>query len=479
MLSSISISRRSTMKILGEDLSGIGRWYIAIPPVLLIGFLIGLFFLASAGQTRLNAANERVHATQLRQQALIEFAALVTNAESAQRGYLLTGEAAYLRSYSEAVSKIGLALDRLHQTYGRDGNGDVFQKLSLLTGKKLGELADSVALYKKRSSSFAMNAIGTDIGKRTMDEIVGIVGVMQADEATELTIATSQWQRDFRFWRWIAAIAAVLNIALVVLATYLVLGDMRRRSRQTVNLHDQKLELEREVEARTQQLTALSTHLQGVSEQEKSALSRELHDELGGLLVAARMDLSWLQQRLPTSDASIEQRFKRIHESLSAGVDLKRRVVEELRPTLLDNMGLYTALRWQFKETCRRTGLRCTETIPETEVKFNPDASIGVFRVAQEALTNILKHADAKTADLSIDIHGDIFELRIRDDGKGVPRSRLKTSTSHGIASMRHRVAGLGGTLELTDAPGGGTSVMARFPLHALLPADTARPEIG
>ena len=82
MLSSISISRRSTMKILGEDLSGIGRWYIAIPPVLLIGFLIGLFFLASAGQTRLNAANERVHATQLRQQALIEFAALVTNAES-------------------------------------------------------------------------------------------------------------------------------------------------------------------------------------------------------------------------------------------------------------------------------------------------------------------------------------------------------------------------------------------------------------
>ncbi len=76
---------------------------------------------------------------------------------------------------------------------------------------------------------------------------------------------------------------------------------------------------------------------------------------------------------------AIEQRFKRIHESLSAGVDLKRRVVEELRPTLLDNMGLFTALRWQFKETCRRTGLRCTETIPETELKFNPDAAIGVF----------------------------------------------------------------------------------------------------
>ena len=124
-----------------------------------------------------------------------------------------------------------------------------------------------------------------------------------------------------------------------------------------IDLRDQKLELEQQVESRTRELTALSTHLQGVSEQEKSALSRELHDELGGLLVAARMDLSWLQQRLATSDPGIEQRFKRIHESLSAGVDLKRRVVEELRPTLLDNMGLFTALRWQFKETCRRTGL--------------------------------------------------------------------------------------------------------------------------
>ena len=464
------------MKILGEELRGIGRWYIAVPPVLLIGFLIGLFFLASAGQTRLNAANERVHATQLRQQALIEFAALVTDAESAQRGYLLTGESFYLDPYGAAVSKIGLALNRLHETYGQDENSTVFQKLSLLTRKKLGELADSIARSKTRSTSFAVNAVGTDIGKRTMDEIVGIVDAMRAEQAAELVKWTSEWQRDFRLWRWVAALAAVLNITLVLLATYLVVGDMRRRSRQTISLHDQKLELERQVKARTEQLTALSTHLQGVSEQEKSALSREVHDELGGLLVAARMDLSWLQQRLPNSDPGIEQRFKRIHDSLSAGVDLKRRVVEELRPTLLDNMGLYTALRWQFKETCRHTGLRCTEAIPEAELKFNPEASIGVFRVAQEALTNILKHAEASAADLSIEVSETTFQLRVSDDGKGVLRERLDTSTSHGVASMRHRVAGLGGTLELNRAPGGGTVVTARIPLLNMLQTDTPNP---
>ncbi len=211
-----------------------------------------------------------------------------------------------------------------------------------------------------------------------------------------------------------------------------------------------------------------------MSEQEKYALSRELHDELGGLLVAARMDLSWLQQRLPTSDPGIEQRFKRIHESLSAGVDLKRRVVEELRPTLLDNMGLFAALRWQFKESCRRSGLNCTESIPESEPKFNPDAAIGVFRIAQEALTNILKHAEATSADIAVGIHDDTLVLRVSDDGKGIAPNRLETITSHGLASMRHRVAALGGSWEVHTPAGGGTVVTALIPLIKMLAIEPA-----
>jgi signal transduction histidine kinase len=463
------------MKILGEEVSGIGRWYIAVPPALLIAFLVGLFFLAAAGQSRLNAANERIHASQLRQQALIEFAALVTDAESSQRGYLLTGESSYLEPYNRAVAQVEIALNQVHEAYGEaEGGGSEFHKLRLLTGKKLGELEDSVALFKKRGVPPAVSVVGTDIGKRTMDEIVKIVSAMRVDEAAELGEATSQWQTDYKLSRWIMVLGAVLNIGLVMLASQLVLADMRRRARQTTGLRDQKQDLEQQVDARTRELTALSTHLQGVSEQEKSALSRELHDELGGLLVAARMDLSWLQQRLSTSDPTIEQRFKRIHESLSAGVDLKRRVVEELRPTLLDNMGLFTALRWQFKETCRRTGLKCTETIPEIELKFSPDAAIGVFRIAQEALTNILKHADAKSADLAIAVHDDVFELKISDDGKGIPKERLQASISHGLASMRHRIAGLGGTWELSSPAGGGTIVKALIPLPRLLLVDPA-----
>jgi len=109
-----------------------------------------------------------------------------------------------------------------------------------------------------------------------------------------------------------------------------------------------------------------------VSEREKAVLARELHDELGGLLVGARMDLSWAEQHLARDDPDMKQRLHRRAASLSAGVDLKRRIIEELRPTLLDNVGLFAALRWQLKETCGSAGLRCTEVYPDEEPKFTP-----------------------------------------------------------------------------------------------------------
>jgi len=462
------------MKIFGEELGGHGRWYIALPPLLLIGFLTGLFFLAIAGQSRLFVSNERVHDSQIRQQALSEFAGLITGAESAQRGYLLTGEAAYLPAYTDAVARVGAALDRMNIAYRGQDAGRGFQELRILTGRKLGELEDGIAIYKKKGISPAASALGTDVGKRTMDDIMAILTAMGREETAELSAAMARWQWDFTLSRWVTAAGAILNIGLVLLAIRLVYADMRRRAQQATHLRDQKLELERQVESRTQELTALSTHLQGVSEQEKSALSRELHDELGGLLVAARMDLSWLQQRLPMTDPGIEQRFRRIHESLNAGIDLKRRVVEDLRPTLLDNMGLFAALRWQLKETCRRKGLRSSESIPDMELRFNPDASIGVFRIVQEALTNILKHAEAKSVHLSVEIEGNNFALMISDDGRGIPADRLRTISSHGLASMRHRVTALGGSWEVRSPSAGGTVVTASIPLSNMLATEAA-----
>ncbi len=454
------------MKNMGEELADKGRRYIALSPLFLLCFLMGPIFFAAAAQSRLNTAYERVHEVHLRRQALSEFMALIAEAESGERGLLLTGDNSYLRP--ETVGRIASALKRVQAAYTIAGDAQVeMHALQDLTVKELHELQDTLAPHGTGTAP-PTGAARTGVGGQTVEQISKLVARIEQKEAAELAAATAQWRSQLAHTRRMTAAGTLVNIGLVLLAARLVYGEMRRRALQATALRDQKMELERQVAERTAELTALSTHLQGVSEQEKSALSRELHDELGGLLVAARMDLSWLQQRLPASDPAIEQRFKRIHETLSAGVDLKRRVVEELRPTLLDNMGLFSALRWQFKETCRRAGLRGSETIPELEVNFHPDAAIGVFRVAQEALTNILKHAEAKSADLTARIEGETFILRITDDGKGIPMSRFKTTTSHGLAAMRHRIAALGGTWEIGNRASGGTFVSASIPMSRI-----------
>jgi len=462
------------MKLSGQELGEIGRKHIVLTPLILLCFLVGPIFLAAAAQSRLNSIDERVHNLQLRQRALSEFLAHIAEAESRQRGFLLTGESSYLQLYTDSTGKVFPALDRVRASFnsGHDTGGDILV-LKQLTEQELAALADTIALRKQNAAApLAPDRI--DAGEKGMERIVNFVGGLLQNETREVLAATEQWQSQLELTRWITAVGALIDIALVLLATRLTYDDMRRRGRQAGELRDQKEELEKQATLRTAELTALSTHLQGVSEQEKSALSRELHDELGGLLVAARMDVSWLQQRLPTSDPSIEQRFKRIHEYLSAGVDLKRRVVEELRPTLLDNMGLFAALRWQFKETCRRSGLSCSEQIPDAEMKFHPDAAIGVFRVAQEAMTNILKHAEASSADLTIEINEKALTLRISDDGKGIAANRLQTATSHGLTAMRHRITALGGTWEIRSVDPAGTVVTALIPLDRMLPTDMA-----
>ena len=448
MLNFIGYTADCHMKILGEELGEIGRWYIALPPLLLIGFLIGLFFLAAAGQSRLNAANERVHDSQLRQQALSEFIALLTDAESGQRGYLLTGEASYLQPYTEAVAKVEAALDRVREAYGGKDDSREFQELRILTGKKLGELEDVLALFKKRGSAPAVNVVRTDVGKRTMDEISqdhrrhaprGRAGADRGHGAMAVGfpgVAMAVGRRSHSQYRLGAACDAVSSTATCA-------GARARPPTCAIRSRNWNSE----VDERTRELTALSTHLQGVSEQEKSALSRELHDELGGLLVAARMDLSWLQQRLPT-ERSRHRTALQAHPRI-----LERRRRSEApggRGTAAHPAGQHGLVRG--------SALAVQGNLPPRGTQVHGDHSGGGAEVQSRCRHRRVSHrpgsADehpqargGQSADLAIGIEGDTFTLRVSDDGKGIPANRLQTTTSHGLASMRHRIAALGGTL--------------------------------
>jgi signal transduction histidine kinase len=245
----------------------------------------------------------------------------------------------------------------------------------------------------------------------------------------------------------VAIAVTVCNVLLVGVAVWLVYRDHRRRTRELVEL---------------------STHLQSVSEREKANLARELHDELGGLLVGARMDISWAEQHLAVGDVDMKQRLNRVQQNLSAGIDLKRRIIEELRPTLLDNVGFVAALRWQLKDTCARAGLKFTEYFPDEEPKLTSDAAIALFRIAQGAFTNIAEHAGAKSVEVALDIDDDNVILRITDDGKGFSNG-AGTRGGNGMASMRHRVLALDGTFDVHRSSAGGAALVVRVPVSRAL----------
>jgi signal transduction histidine kinase len=220
-----------------------------------------------------------------------------------------------------------------------------------------------------------------------------------------------------------------------------------------------------------QNLSGLCGYLQDRSERDRGSIANQLHDEIGGLMVAARLNVAWIEERLPSKDPEVAEHFKRLHDSLRHGVEVKRRIVEDLRPTLLDNIGLYSALRWQMSKSCDPAKLSYTEHFPEEELSLLPEAAIGVFRIVEEGITNVVKHASARNAHLVVQETSKALYITLEDDGIGMTASQRTGDGTHGIAAMSFRAARLGGRLQWEELPEQGTKLLVELPLEKLLRA--------
>jgi signal transduction histidine kinase len=219
---------------------------------------------------------------------------------------------------------------------------------------------------------------------------------------------------------------------------------------------------EKPPEARTRELAELSTHLQNCAEQERLELARNLHDELGGLLTAAKMDLSWLQSRL--DEPPNERRLAQLGEALDQAMNVKRRIVEHLRPSLLDHFGLATALRAHLQASCAKANLKFDAAIDE-EVRAVPqDIAIALFRVTQEGIANSIRHADARRVRLEFGGDAHHYILKLSDDGRGFNLQGAQFRWSHGLTGMRHRVEALHGRFSLRSNLGRGTQIDVQIP---------------
>ena len=440
---------------------------IVVPLVLGIVVSIAIALYAELGYRRLEVANRQMAVALEMQANLLEMLSLIVNAETGERGYLLTGNEEYLEPYNTAVPKIDNAFHRLREMLVDNGTvaqRDILGRVNALVGKKISELEAAIALYKNDGAQVAQALMDTGIGKRTMDEIRAAIDDMTAAHRRQLDEATNRWSADIEFARIGMQIMTAFTVMLLLLVWLLAGRDTRRREQRRRSAQEENQRLEAIVEERTDALSELSNHLQVVREEEKSKLARDIHDELGGILVSAKMDVAWVAKRLRQRDPEATAKLDRTLEILDDGVQTKRRIIEELRPTLLDNLGLSAALDWQVHEICDRAGIQCRIVVPADDGIIEPRVAIALYRIVQEALTNIVKYARARQVQVDLEAGPDGITLLVTDDGVGIPDDAQSNRLSHGIAGMRQRVRALHGEFWIGRRAEGGTRIQVGLP---------------
>ena len=236
--------------------------------------------------------------------------------------------------------------------------------------------------------------------------------------------------------------------------------DITDRKRAETQLRDSR-----------EQLRALAAYLQSVREEERTRIARQVHDELGQTLTVLKMDLAWLDQRMAgVSDSDdlkqFEEKLKELPGHVDAIIATVRKIATELRPPVLDDLGLEAAVEWQIREFEKRTGIKCRFTGGLKHVDLSPERAIAVFRIFQETLTNIVRHAEATQVAIRLKEEGDKLVLEVQDNGRGMTGRELSGTRSLGLLGMRERATMLDGEVNIIGRQGKGTTVGVRIPIQ-------------
>lgn len=223
---------------------------------------------------------------------------------------------------------------------------------------------------------------------------------------------------------------------------------------------------EEELRSSREQLRELSRRTRSAIEEERKRIAREIHDELGQELSLAQLELGFIRERLPSTQKDLVKKTKSITKLIDAAIKSVQKISTSLRPTLLDNLGLGAAAEWAVGDFQKRTRIRCRISVDPPDVAVDPERSTALFRILQEALTNVVRHARATKVDVRLALRNDDVQLRVRDNGKGIPAGRIDDPKSAGLAGMRERVLPWEGSVTFNGKPGKGTEVVVTVPLE-------------
>jgi signal transduction histidine kinase len=224
---------------------------------------------------------------------------------------------------------------------------------------------------------------------------------------------------------------------------------------------------ERMLKESYKQLRNLTGHLQSVREEERARIARDIHDELGQLMTALKIDLTWLNSRPHKDQEAFPEKIKAMIELIETGNKTIQRISSELRPSMLDDLGLAAAIEWQAGEFQKRTGIECeVKMIPE-DLVLDKELATNIFRIFQEAITNVVRHADATRVEVNLKADSSDIELVIKDNGKGISQEQISSPYSFGLVSMRERVFPWNGRVEISGKENKGTTLKVNIPINS------------
>ena len=228
----------------------------------------------------------------------------------------------------------------------------------------------------------------------------------------------------------------------------------------------EKIIAEENLKKSHEELRELATYLEKIRESERTHMAREIHDELGQQLTGLKMDISWLNKKIQSQDEEVNTKIKDTIKLIDKTVVTVRRIATQLRPSILDDLGLIPAMEWQSEEFQKRAEIKSIFGSNVSNVEVKPEIATGVFRIYQECLTNVLRHAQASEVKSFLNIKNNRLELEITDNGKGFNIEEIEHKKTLGLVGMKERSFLLGGQYEITGKPGIGTSVKISVPLH-------------
>jgi signal transduction histidine kinase len=383
-------------------------------------------------------------------------------AETAQRAYVITGsteDAAQFRALAQMLQSQLVTL-RGHFS-DTDQRRALLLELQALTQMRLTTMGDIVRLMDQGQTEQATVLARSGLGNEHLVQIEALVAQTAASEQTRMAQDRKALMTTLESNR--LAVGALLLLSMLSIWFYTRQAEhlTRERAARSRGVEQERDRLDAEVIRRTQELREMARHLQLAREDERSHLARELHDELGGLLTAAKLDVARLRNKLKQAPPDVLERLQHLVQTLDAVIALKRRITEDLRPSTLSNLGLQPALQILCNEFKQRSELDVQTAL--AALRLAPDCEITLFRVLQEGLTNITKYAQARCVRVSMQSEDGQAVLRIQDDGRGFDPASA-SEAGRGLAGMRFRLESCAGSLEVRAALGEGARLTARVP---------------